>query len=32
VGTPNRAAAAGSDPRLARMEGGIGALTGRVGK
>jgi hypothetical protein len=32
VGIPKRASAAGRDPRLARIEGGIGAWTGRVGK
>ena len=32
AGIPKRAAAAGRDPRLARMEGGMGAWTGRVGK
>jgi hypothetical protein len=32
VGIPKRASAAGRDPRLARMEGGMGAWTGRVGK
>jgi len=32
VGIPNKASAAGSEPRLARIEGGMGACTGRVGK
>lgn len=32
VGIPKRASAAGRDPRLARIEGGMGAWTGRVGK
>jgi hypothetical protein len=32
VGIPKRASAAGRDPRLARMEGGMGAWIGRVGK